>query len=307
LGISEVLAEYDSIRQRNEKEEARRKKEAYDKTPGLSDIHKNINELQKKRISEAFSGNAETADKITDLRKKAAGLLTEAGFPADYLDPIYSCLLCRDTGLLSDSTRCECFKKRLLEDKLQEARLADSNISFEKFNARLFGDEPIENGKSQRDYMLKYKKILEEYSCSFPGCEPLLLISGATGLGKTYLAKCVMRCVIERGYMAAFYTSYRLFSLFHRDRLGENVDLSPVFEVPLLIIDDLGSEPMTQNVTKEYFFDLMNERNSLHTLIVTNLAFHEIKDRYGERIHSRLMDKDASLKILLKGKDIRYT
>ena len=78
------------------------------------------------------------------------------------------------------------------------------------------------------------------------------------------------------------------------------MDLEPLFEVPLLIIDDIGTEPMTRNVTIEYFFDLINERTnaSLNTMIVTNLPFHEIKDRYGDRIHSRLMDKRTSLKMI---------
>lgn len=307
MSISEILAGYERLREKNNITEAQRRKEVYDKAPGLLSVHKKINELQKKRIADAFSGSEETAKQISALRGEAAKLLKEAGFPSDYLDPIYSCKLCRDTGMLEDSTRCECFKKRLLESKLTEARLMDDNISFENFDADIFSEEPMENGKSQRDYMIQYKKMLQTYADSFPECKPILLISGATGLGKTYLAKCVMRRVIERGYPAAFYTSYRLFSLFHRDRLGEAVDLSPIFEVPLLVIDDLAVEPMTYNVTMEYFFDLINERSNLRTLIATNLPFHKIKDHYGERIHSRLMDKNSSLKILLTGKDdLRY-
>ena len=34
--------------------------------------------------------------------------------------------------------------KAALEDKLAEARLADSDASFENFNLSLFSDEPIE-------------------------------------------------------------------------------------------------------------------------------------------------------------------
>ena len=195
----------------------------------------------------------------------------------------------------------------MLEDKLDAARLTDTDISFEMFNLNIFNNTPLSDGKSQQDLMLSYKKQLQDYANSFPNCKQILLLSGPTGLGKTYIAKCVMRRVIERGYTAAFYTAYRLFSLFHADRLSEPVDLTPIFEVPLLVIDDVGTEPMTRNVTVEYFFDLINERTAagLHTVIVTNLAFHDLKERYGDRIHSRLMDKCSSKK-LFKGKDVRY-
>jgi DNA replication protein DnaC len=89
--------------------------------------------------------------------------------------------------------------------------------------------------------------------------------------------------------------------------MGDNVDLTPLFEVPLLIIDDLGTEPMTRNVTIEYFFDLINERyvSGLHTVIVTNMGFLELKQQYGDRIHSRLMDVRLSQKIIFKGRDVR--
>jgi hypothetical protein len=65
---------------------------------------------------------------------------------------------------------------------------------------------------------------------------------------------------------------------------------------------------MTKNVTKEYFFDLINERNdaNLKTILVTNLIMDDLNVRYGERIYSRLADTRFSRKILFKGDDIRY-
>ncbi|NLT97041.1 MAG: hypothetical protein GXW96_02605, partial [Christensenellaceae bacterium] len=43
----------------------------------------------------------------------------------------------------------------------------------------------------------------------------------------------------------------------------------------------------------------------LHTVIVTNLSFLELKQLYGDRIHSRLMDVRYSQKIIFKGRDVR--
>lgn len=306
MSISEVIAEFERIRENNIIEQRRRLNEALANIPGFSEAHGKLKQAQRQRILNAFGDAEDYEAVIKGLKAAEQSLLAGAGYDIRYLDPIYSCERCRDTGFLVDGGRCGCFKKRVLEDKLSEARLLEADVSFEKFDLDVFDDAPLENGRSQRDYMEQYKKIAENYSDSFPACPPVFLLSGGTGLGKTYLSKCVVRRVMERGFTAAFYTAYRLFSIFHQHRLGEDIDVSPIFEVPLLVIDDIGTEPMTRNVTREYFFDLLNERSGLHTVIATNLPFHDIKERYGERIHSRLMDKDASLKMLLYGKDIRY-
>jgi DNA replication protein DnaC len=306
LSISDVYARYERIREKNSIEEQRRQSEVAEKVPGFKKLQLEIKELQKKRILEVFTDGKGYDDKISALLETAEDLLVSGGFSPDYLKPVFTCPLCRDTGVAKNGERCSCFKKRVLEDKLSEAQLLDTNVSFEQFDLSIFSDEPIENGKSQKFMMKKAKHLAEKYADDFPNCSSILLISGGIGLGKTYISKCIMRRVIERGYTAAYYTAYRLFSLFHRHRLGENVDLDPIMEVPLLIIDDIGTEPMTKNVTVEYFFDLLNERSGLHTIIISNLPFDEIFARYGERIHSRLMDKNTSIKVLLKGKDIRY-
>ncbi len=307
MSISDVLEEYEKIRAKNNLEEKRREREALNKIPKLGDIFLKIKDLQQKRIFNALSGDNDYSTQIKALRKNARDLLINAGLPSNYLDPIYSCSICSDTGLLNNGERCNCFKKRALKDKLNDAGLTDINVSFERFDLQIFDDTPIDKGKSQRDEMQNYKQRTEAYADNFPDCPLILVLSGAIGLGKTYIAKCIMHRIIERGYPAAFYTAYKLFSLFHKDRLGEEVDLSPLFEVPLLIIDDIGTEPMTRNVTVEYFFNLLNERCSadLHTVIITNFALHELKTHYGERIHSRLLDTKTSQKIIFKGKDIR--
>ena len=307
MSISDVMAVYDAIRQKNEEERERRRREVFAAVPRLAELDRELTSLLVASLKDALDGKSTDTAAIQALVDESRALLVQAGYDANYLDPIYTCPDCRDTGTRDDAQRCACFKRRLLEDKLAEARLTDSDVSFEKFNLSLFSDEPIENGKSQRDMMRRIRQICETWANNFPGGTPILLLAGSAGLGKTYVSKCIMRRVIERGYTAAYYTAYRLFSLFHSDRMGESVDLSPLFEVPLLIIDDLGTEPMTRNVTIEYFFDLLNERyvTGLHTIIVTNLSFLELKQLYGDRIHSRLMDVRYSQKIIFKGRDVR--
>ena len=80
-----------------------------------------------------------------------------------------------------------------------------------------------------------------------------------------------------------------------------------LLEAPLLLIDDLGTEPMMRNITVEYLFTLLNERmaNKRHTVIATNLTPLQLQERYGERVASRLLDRSQTLPLLLRGKDLR--
>lgn len=307
--MPDVFELYENIRRKNEVEAQRRRRDVYCKLPELKTLYESIRMLQLERISKTARGDGFDTEAIDELRQKATQLLVDAGYDAHYLDPIYVCPACRDTGLRNDARRCDCFFRYRLDSKLDEARLTDENVSFEKFDINLFDNiTPIDKDKTQRDQMRNCKKRTEAWADNFPDCSRILLLAGSAGLGKTYTARCVMRRVIERGFTAAYYTAYRLFSMFHSHRLGESVDLDAIFSVPLLVIDDLGTEPMTRNVTVEYLFDLINERiaTGLHTIIATNLAFHEIKNTYGDRIHSRLMDTRHSEKLIFRGQDIRY-
>ena len=77
----------------------------------------------------------------------------------------------------------------------------------------------------------------------------------------------------------------------------------------MLIVDDLGTEPIFKNVTKEYLYLLLSERSRLNklTVISTNLGPQELMNRYNERIFSRLFNKRESLNYQINGKDIRLS
>ena len=82
---------------------------------------------------------------------------------------------------------------------------------------------------------------------------------------------------------------------------------SELLDADVLMIDDLGSEPLMQNVTVEQFFNLLNERQNrnLSTVISTNLDMASFRERYTERIASRLRDNRRCKVMNLLGRDIR--
>ena len=94
----------------------------------------------------------------------------------------------------------------------------------------------------------------------------------------------------------------------------ENIEniIRAVFNLPelfdILVIDDLGTEPIYNNVTREYLLALISERldKNKHFIITTNLTAEEMLSRYNERFISRLSDKNKTKFIPFNGKDLRF-
>ena len=150
--------------------------------------------------------------------------------------------------------------------------------------------------------------MCEEYADGFPQTRfRNLLLTGAGGLGKTFLLNCIYARVMDRGLSAVRITAFRMFETMRQQHMGagEADGFDSLISAPLLLIDDLGTEPMMRNITVEYLFMLLNERiiAKRHTVIATNLSMEQLKERYGERVYSRLMDHSAVIQ--LTGKDLR--
>jgi len=135
-----------------------------------------------------------------------------------------------------------------------------------------------------------------------------LLLHGGSGLGKTYLLHCIGHYARERGVDTLYVTAYDLLMDLKNayfSRTGENA--REYFEAELLLIDDLGMEPLMEGVTVEQIYHLINSRLSsgLYTAISTNFTRVELQKRYTERLSSRLLDVRTSLALPFLGKDIR--
>jgi DNA replication protein DnaC len=52
-------------------------------------------------------------EKIDKLNEEKAFLMTENNFKIDYMDIMYNCPLCRDTGIQDTGERCVCFAEKL--------------------------------------------------------------------------------------------------------------------------------------------------------------------------------------------------
>jgi DNA replication protein DnaC len=77
--------------------------------------------------------------------------------------------------------------------------------------------------------------------------------------------------------------------------------------LPLLIIDDIGSEPTIPNVSNEWLFSIVNERilATRATVLSSNYTLIQLQEKYGERFMSRLCDKNTTQLLQLVGNNLR--
>ena len=138
-----------------------------------------------------------------------------------------------------------------------------------------------------------------------------LFIWGTVGLGKTHLSLAIAGQVINKGYGVIYGSAQNLLAKLEKEKFSFNNTedqpqsyLSLVLECDLLILDDLGTEFLSQFVTA-MLYNIINTRllEGRPTIISTNLSFQEISKRYTDRLTSRLFGGYIHFEFL--GRDIR--
>lgn len=240
--------------------------------------------------------------------------LVSAGFSETYLQMHYHCPVCKDTGYTSDMppVMCECFQKKIHTLQRDKHVVSDFETqNFEKYDDSRIPNEIVYGEITQRQLTGRIRDLCLEYANSFPGTyKPNLLLTGEAGLGKTFLLSAIAERLESRGFSPVLISAYRLLEImrekhFHMDAPG--TDFESLLSCPILLIDDLGCEPMLKNITQEYLFVLINERitKKMPTVIATNMTPAQLKERYGERIMSRICDTSVCDSVRLMGRDLR--
>lgn len=324
--LAQLGQEYAKRREDNMRLFEQRRDEACEKCEGLHDLltarHAAImNGVRTSLLAQNKDPqrNAGLPNLMAQLNDRIAAKLAENGLPADMLQPVYTCAACRDEGYVYDPSRrmCDCMRRELDRRLLKESGLGGNTGTFETFDLSVFSDEADEedkgnaHGLSQRRLAHLNRNICQRYADSFPATETRdLLLMGKSGLGKTFLLQCIAHRVAERGYLPTYTSAYRLFETARRAYMeNDSTILSPFMDATLLLVDDLGTEPLMNNVTVTQLFNLLNERQlaGKHTVISTNLNVDELKQRYTERVSSRLLDGTTCARLNFCGKDRRPT
>ena len=137
-----------------------------------------------------------------------------------------------------------------------------------------------------------------------------LFFYGTVGTGKSFLSGCIARELLQRGCSVLYFSAAGLFDTLARytfdGRLKDSLQdfCEDLYGCDLLIVDDLGTE-ITNSFVTSALFSCLNERHlrGRSTLISTNISLEELRDRYSDRIFSRISSGFTLCK--LTGPDIR--
>lgn len=171
--------------------------------------------------------------------------------------------------------------------------------------ARLTFGNLIARGRSaaMRDQE-QYRRCVEDARAFAEAPDGWLVLSGASGCGKTHIAAAVVNRILERGAPALFVVVPDLLDhLRSAYQPGAEMRYDDLFErvrnAPVLVLDDLGTQAPTP-WAQEKLFQLINHRFNarLPTVVTTNLAPEQID----ERLRTRLTDTNIARVYVLESR-----
>ncbi len=196
--LNSLLKEYSQKKLQAELDLEKRKEELYNSIPRLRQIEDDLNNFAISTAKNILKNGSspeeeqELKNKVELLKAEKARILAELNLPDNYLQPFYSCSICKDTGYVSDGgynmVMCSCLKQKLLDYSFNKSNMSNLNKeNFSTFNPNMFSDE-VDIAKfhfniSPRTNILNIKNKCVQFVENFEDpSQKNLLFTGNTGL-----------------------------------------------------------------------------------------------------------------------------
>lgn len=280
----------------------------YQKIPAYEALDRQVAAISIEQGKKLLGGEADALPKLKqrlkELSAQKASLLRENGFPENYLSPVYECDKCQDTGYIANK-KCSCFRAAEIELIYEQSHIKTllETENFSSLSYDYYVGEDLEK-------FTKAVQICQNFVKSFNKDYRNLFFYGTVGTGKSFLSCCIAKELIDMGNFVIYFSASQLFdilskSTFEKDSMEAISGISEdICDCELLIIDDLGTE-LTNTFVSSQLFSCLNNRHlrKKATIITTNLSLGELRDRYSDRIFSRITSNFDICK--LTGRDIR--
>lgn len=305
---------YDAIRLKHTLALEERKKEIQNKIPGFKELNDKVISLSMEHGRKLLTIKGDETKKeelnrtyhaaMLDIKLEKKKLLTDAGYPYDYLELKYDCSKCRDTGYV-DGEKCSCYHRMeagFLYDSSHIKELLTEN-NFSNLSRDYYTGDDLEIFD---EAVNTCKNYIDNFNSDYRN----ILFYGTVGTGKSFLSGCIAKELIDKGCSVVYFSAISLFQsisnhIYDKEKDTFNELYDTVLECDLLIIDDLGTE-ITNEFVRSQLFNILNERNIRRKSIVisTNLTLEGIRDKYSDRVFSRIYESYELIKLSVY-KDIR--
>lgn len=303
-----ILRDYENRQLKNRHELERRMEYVYKILPDYRKLEDHVASLSvsygKKYLEGDENAINELHEKLAALADRKSLLLQSAGLPTDYLNPIYTCPDCQDTGYIG-SEKCHCFKQAMISLLYEQSNIREMlrNENFSTLSYEYYEGEHLSHFKNA---VVTCQNFIKNFNSDYHN----LFFYGTVGTGKSFLSNCIAKELIESGHSVIYFSAAGLFDLLskysfdYKNKEDQRERYTDLYQCDLLIIDDLGTELTNQFVASQ-LFSLLNERHmgKKATIISTNLSLEELRNRYSDRIFSRITSHYEICK--LTGPDIR--
>lgn len=203
------------------------------------------------------------------------------------------------------------------EERLYHLFEAEINQRQDKRIKRMLTMAKLKDSSASLDqiqYLAKRKldksQVLSLANCEFINKFQNILLTGATGTGKSFLAQAIARRAIALGYSAKYYRVTALLEEIKMARLDGSYTktLARISKFKLLLLDDFGVTPLKGDEIND-LFEIIEERTLNGSIIITaQLPIKEWHAYLGnETIADAMMDRliHTAHKVELKGPSMR--
>lgn len=290
-------------------ERERRRAALYEDYPPLRTLEAELRSLLLVGMMElSDTAIRDAQEKSRAITGRIDSFMLEYGLDPELLSDTPHCAKCGDSGYIG-SRLCGCLKKLYTQVQLTELKksLPYPDASFDAFDPGIFSDESdAGRGLSPRENMEGMYDLCADYAQSFSGKSGNLFFNGFTGTGKTFLSSCIAEAVAQRGFNVIYETAIRCFAVYEAEKFdrAEPGGIKKIMTADLLVLDDLGTELIT-NMVQSSFYDILNTRltHSRPMIINSNLTIDDLRNRYLPQSVSRL-EGDFE-KLFFFGEDLR--
>lgn len=108
-----------------------------------------------------------------------------------------------------------------------------------------------------------------------------IIITGATGVGKSYIATALGHQACQMGYRVAYFSAQKLFAMLRMSKADESYlkEIKQIERQNLLIIDDFGMQPLDQSMRMMLMEIIEDRHQEKSTIIASQIPvekWHEI-------------------------------